>query len=171
MNQVLPVLLAEDDPNEVFLLQRAFSEAGITNPVIVVRDGKETIEYLQGHGENADRQEYPEPCLLLLDLRMPGMDGFDVLAWLRGQPLLHLTLPVVVITDSYNSADMEKALALGARSLFVKPFDHKQKVELLRELKALYLTPDWILAQVSSQRLAANIPFHVFLTPPPDSHN
>ncbi len=166
MNQVLPVLLAEDDPNEVFLLRRAFTEAGITNPLVVAHNGKEAIEYLRGKGEFADRQEHPEPCLLLLDLKMPGMDGFDVLAWIQAQPVLHLTLPVIVITDSYNNADMERALALGARSLFVKPFEHQQKVELLRELKTLYLTPDWILEPTTRQRFAANIPFHVFQTPP-----
>ena len=80
------ILLAEDDQNDVFFMQRAFSQARLLNPLKVVRDGEETIQYLQGEGVYADRVQYPFPVLLLLDLRMPRRNGFDVLEWLRQQP-------------------------------------------------------------------------------------
>ncbi len=171
MHETLAVLLAEDDPNEAFLMQRAFAEVGITNPLMVARNGKEAIEYLKGAGDYADRVQHPEPCLLLLDLKMPGTDGFDVLAWIRGQPRLQLTLPVIVLTDSYNNNDMQNALSLGAIGLFVKPFDHETRVKLLRELKALYLTPGWPLHPTPGQPLSSNIPFYVFSSPPHNSRN
>ncbi len=171
VNHFPPVLLAEDDPNEVFLLRRAFADAGILNPLAVARNGKEAVDYLKAEGEYSDRIDYPAPCLLLLDLKMPGMNGFDVLAWIRRQPLLDLTLPVVVLTDSYTNADMEKALALGAKGLFVNPFEHQDKVKLLQDLKELYLATTWILEEASRRRVAPNIPFHVFLTPTAESRN
>lgn len=72
------MLLAEDDEDHVLLIQRAFKEAGILNPLHVVPDGEEAIAYLNGDGKYADRKEFPLPCLLLLDLKMPNKNGFEV---------------------------------------------------------------------------------------------
>ena len=141
MHAVLPVLLAEDDPNEAYLMRRAFGDAGVTNPLIGVRDGQSVIEYLKGVGPYADRAAHPLPCLLLLDLKMPGMDGFEVLEWLRFQLTLHDRVPVVVLTDSYNNADMERATALGAREYLLKPYSHDVRIQMVRELHDRWLAP------------------------------
>src|SRR5690349_327990 len=80
------ILIAEDDEDHVFLLKRALQKGAVLNPVFVVSDGQEAIEYLKGEGKYADRYEYPLPSLLLLDLKMPQKDGFEVLEWIRQQP-------------------------------------------------------------------------------------
>ncbi len=95
----VPILLAEDDKNDVFLMKRAFDKAGIGNPLYLVNDGQEVVDYMEGTGKFSDRNKYPIPGLLLLDLKMPLMDGFDVLAWLRTHSQFD-TLPVVVLTTS-----------------------------------------------------------------------
>src|SRR5436190_23460124 len=92
-----PVLLAEDDPDDVLLTHIAFEKARLANPLQVVRDGEEAIAYLQGEGRFADRRKYPLPILLLLDLKMPKINGFQVLEWLRHEPVLK-RLPVAVMT-------------------------------------------------------------------------
>ena len=86
------VLIAEDDPGDVFLLQRAFSTAGVSASLHFVRDGQEAIDYLGGEASFADRTAYPLPELMLLDLKMPRLNGFDVLEWLRKQPGLRRLL-------------------------------------------------------------------------------
>src|ERR1041384_6928520 len=93
------ILLAEDDPDDVLLAQIALRKARLANPLQIVRDGEEAIAYLQGEGRYADRNRYPLPILLLLDLKMPKVNGFQVLEWLRKQPLLS-RLPVAVLTSS-----------------------------------------------------------------------
>ena len=92
------VLLADDDPNDVFLLQRAFQKTNIANPLHVVRDGEEAMAYLSGQDQYADRQRHPLPVLLLLDLKMPRKSGFEVLRWVRQQSGLK-RLPVVVLVE------------------------------------------------------------------------
>src|SRR4051812_28573679 len=97
------ILLAEDDPNDVLLIQRAFQKAGLRIALEVVADGEQAIEYLSGRGIYSNREKYPLPFLLLLDLKMPGIDGFEVLQWIRGQPSLKRLL-VVVLTSSILQA-------------------------------------------------------------------
>src|ERR1700674_4968478 len=93
------ILLVEDREDDVLLVRRAFAKANVLNPMQVVRDGREAIAYLKGEGKYSNRAEYPLPELLLLDLKMPGTDGFDVLKWMRQQPGLK-ALRVVVLTSS-----------------------------------------------------------------------
>jgi len=93
------ILLAEDREDEVLLLRHAFAKAGLLNPLHVVPNGEEAIHYLQGEGKYANRDEYPLPALVLLDLKMPRVDGFEVLRWIRQQPGLS-ALRVVVLTAS-----------------------------------------------------------------------
>src|SRR6266404_306053 len=124
------VLLAEDAGAEVDLLRWAFRKAGLPNHIIDVPDGAAVIEYLKGTTPFSDRAQYPFPRLLLLDLKMPKVDGFEVLAWLRTR-LEFSSLPVVVLSSSVFQADSQKAIALGAREFLTKPYDIKALVKLV----------------------------------------
>src|SRR5579859_2734656 len=93
------ILVAEDDDNDVFFLERAFKMAQIAHPRQRVKDGEEAIAYLRGDGKFADRERHPLPCLMLLDLKMPRKNGFEVLAWARQQPNIR-RLPVAILTSS-----------------------------------------------------------------------
>ena len=128
-----PLLLVEDHPADVLLIRRAFKKAAIDIPIRAVGDGEEAIAYLSGAGVYADRDEYPLPVLVLLDLKLPKKSGFEVLQWLREQPDLR-RLPVTVLTSSKESSDIDRAYEFGANSYLVKPpaFDNLQ--ELMRRL-------------------------------------
>jgi len=106
------VLLVEDDPNDVALTQRAFERAGFANPLQVLSDGEQAIGYLGGEASYADRNRYPLPILVLLDLKLPRTSGFEVLAWIRGAPNIR-RLPVVVLTSSQQSPDIDRAYDAG----------------------------------------------------------
>src|SRR4051812_33029458 len=93
------ILIAEDREDDVLLIRRSLERARVLNPIQIVRNGEETISYLQGEGKFANRDEYPLPSLLLLDLKMPRTDGFEVLRWIRQQPALK-ALRVIVLTSS-----------------------------------------------------------------------
>src|SRR5882762_8837912 len=113
------ILLVEDDEADIFLLRRAFRNARIANPLIEVRDGQAAIQYLSGVGAYADRARYPIPFLVLLDLRLPKLSGFEVLEWIRDQPEL-AELIVVVWTASAQVPEVAKAQELGANAYLVK---------------------------------------------------
>src|SRR5882762_9528893 len=132
------ILIAEDREDDVLLIRRAFRRAGILNPFQVVRDGDEAIGYLQGEGQYANRAEYPLPALMLLDLKMPRTDGFEVLKWVRQQPEL-AGLRVIVLTSSSDIRDINKAYELGANSFLVKPMDFQNFVEMTRFLQGHWL--------------------------------
>jgi len=132
------VLLAEDDPDDVLLTQIAFERARLANPLQVVRDGEEAIAYLSGEGAFADRDRFPMPILLLLDLNMPKMDGFQVLDWLRADPLLR-QLPVAIMTSSDHDPHISRAYALGADSYLIKPPDATAMLNLVQRLHAYWL--------------------------------
>jgi CheY-like chemotaxis protein len=115
-----PLLLVDDDPGDIFLLQRALTKANINLPQQIAINGEEAISYLSGEGEFANREEFPLPCAVFLDLKMPFTSGFEVLEWLRSQPQLS-NLPVYVLTGSSLETDRERALRLGATAYMVKP--------------------------------------------------
>src|SRR6185436_11022245 len=98
-----PVLVAEDEETDAMLLRWAFEKAGVAQPLVVARDGKEAVDYLEGEGDCADRVRHPFPCLLILDLKMPRMDGFDVLAWLGERPRFNHLPPIVLSSSAYQS--------------------------------------------------------------------
>jgi CheY-like chemotaxis protein len=106
-----------------------------------VRDGEEAVAYLKGEGRYFDREEYPVPDLLLLDLKMPRMDGFEVLRWIRQQPGLS-PLRVVMLTSSEDIRDVNVAYRLGANSFMVKPMDFENVVELGKVLRDYWLKMD-----------------------------
>jgi CheY-like chemotaxis protein len=134
MTDFAPVLLAEDDENDVILMRRAFRTTGLPNPLLIVPNGQEAISYLNAEGIFADRRKYPWPCLLLLDLKMPLLDGFDVLTWLqkRRRPK---DLRVVIFTSSNADADQLRAFALGADAYWVKPPDFNELLAIVRHLQ------------------------------------
>jgi len=134
----VPILLAEDDKNDIFLMRRAFDSAGFRNPLFVVHDGQEAIHYLEGVGQFAERDKHPLPGLLLLDLKMPLMDGFDVLAWLRKQHQFD-TLPVVLLTSSRHELDVGKSRELGVYDYRVKPQAFQDLVRLLEDVRKCWL--------------------------------
>src|SRR5882672_1891997 len=132
------VLLAEDDPDDILLTQIAFEKARLANPLQVVRDGEEAIAYLNGDGKFADRTQFPLPILLLLDLKMPKKNGFQVLEWLRKQPEIG-RLSVAIMTSSDHDPHISRAYQLGADSYLRKPPDADALVALVQRLHAYWL--------------------------------
>src|SRR5437667_6307456 len=128
------ILLAEDDENDVALLERAFQKAGLRNVLKLVRNGEQAIDYLSGRGMYANRERFPLPFLLLLDLKMPGADGFEVLQWVRAEPELKRLL-IVVLTSSKLQADVDRAYELGANSYLVKPVGFEEMVNLIKRFE------------------------------------
>ena len=126
----MPILLVEDDYNDVLLIQRAFRKAKIKPLVSNVSNGDEVLLYLEGKGKYADRTQYPVPLLILLDLKLPRRSGLEVLAWIRQQPKLRRLL-VVVLTSSQEDSDLTQAYDLGANSYLVKPIDFQEFVRLV----------------------------------------
>lgn len=114
------VLVAEDREDDILMLRRAFQQLGFQIPAQFVHNGDETIAYLAGTGRFANREEYPVPDLLLLDLKMPRKTGFEVLEWIQGQPSLS-RLRVVVLTTSSDIFEVNRAYQLGAASFLTKP--------------------------------------------------
>ncbi|HLH56911.1 MAG TPA: response regulator [Verrucomicrobiae bacterium] len=115
-----PLLLVEDDPTDLFILQRALRKANVTLPQHVATNGEEAINYLSGVNQFSELSAFPIPCAVFLDLKMPFISGFEVLEWVRSQPQL-CDLNVVVLTGSSVERDRERALALGAKAYLVKP--------------------------------------------------
>ncbi len=127
------VLLAEDNSTDALMVQRAFKKANLLNPVLVVEDGDKAVDYLAGAGPYTDREKFPIPVLLLLDLKLPRRSGLEVLHWLRQQPGLK-RLPTVVLTSSQDSADINRAYDLGANSYLVKPVEFDPLLNLVKTL-------------------------------------
>jgi CheY-like chemotaxis protein len=136
--QDLPILLAEDSDDDVFLMERAYKKAKLTNPLKVVSDGEQTLAYLRGEGVYADRDQYPFPGLLLLDIKMPRMNGLEVLSAIRQDPRLR-RLVVIVLTASNLDQDVNRAFDLQANSYLVKPLDTDGMVETLDKVRGYWL--------------------------------
>ena len=138
MDERAIILIAEDEEDYVLLLKRAFAEAQIRNPILSVSTGKDTISYLRGEGKYSNRDEYPLPDLLLLDLKLPGFSGLEILRWLRAQPEL-ASLRVVVLTSSEQLRDVNDAYRLGANSFLMKPYDFEDLVHLAKVIQEYWL--------------------------------
>lgn len=132
------ILHVEDDPNDTLLLEHACRKAGVIFDLQAVSDGDQAMAYLRGINAFSDRAKHPMPQLILLDLKMPRVSGFDVLAWLRSEDKLK-ELPVVVLTSSNHDADVKRAYELGARSYLVKPVGFEALVELVKTLPGLLI--------------------------------
>lgn len=135
----ITVLHVEDDSNDVLLFQHACQKAGVPLSLQNVTDGDEAIAYLEGSAKFKNRQEHPLPRLVLLDLKMPRISGFEVLLWMRKDEKFR-GLPVVVLTSSNHAADVERAYQVGANSYLVKPVDFNGLVEMAKSIHQYWLT-------------------------------
>jgi CheY-like chemotaxis protein len=133
-----PVLAAEDEETDRFILRLACEQAGLANPLVLVRDGEEALAYLQGRPPYEDRARHPLPALLVLDLKMPRRTGFEVLEWLATRPEL-ARLPAVMLSSSPDESDMATARRLGAREYFVKPHSLSEFVAIIRSVRERWL--------------------------------
>ena len=132
MNELKRILMAEDDPKDVELTLAALEENNLANEVVVVRDGSEAIDYLRRAGDYAQRPS-GNPALVLLDLKMPKVDGLQVLREIRGDPALKL-IPVVILTSSREERDLVESYNLGVNAYVVKPVDFGEFVSAVREI-------------------------------------
>ncbi|HVK58660.1 MAG TPA: response regulator [Candidatus Kapabacteria bacterium] len=119
MSRPCVFLLVEDNEDDAFFMQRAFQAARLQNPLHIVTDGEQAIKYLSGQNGFSDREKYPLPDLIFLDLKMPGLNGFDVLRWIRNDQ--KSKVPVAVLTSSPEEIDRRKARELGADCYLLKP--------------------------------------------------
>jgi two-component system, response regulator len=132
------ILLVEDNPDDVVLTERALKKARIANKVVVARDGAEALDFLFGTGAYSGRDTSAEPEVILLDLKLPKLDGLEVLRRLRGDQRTRL-LPVVVLTSSREDKDLTKSYELGANSYILKPVDFKQFAKAVRDVGLYWL--------------------------------
>ncbi len=140
MAKVSTVLLVEDSSDDVALVLRAFRKGRVPNPVYVVHDGREALAYLAGEGKYADRAAYPAAALVLLDLSLPDIGGFEVLRWIRRE-FKPNELRVIVLTGSVNLDDARMAYDLGADSFLMKPLEFENAVEI-----GTWLRESWLRA-------------------------
>src|SRR6185295_10702187 len=123
--QSFTVLLVEDDLNDIFLVKRAFKLARVKNPLQVVTDGQEAVAYLKGDGKYADRDMYPLPKLMVMDIKMPRRSGFEVLDWVKHNSGILKRIPIVIVSSSEDPGDINRAYELGANAYMVKPVDYR----------------------------------------------
>ena len=132
------ILLVEDNPSDIQLTQRALEKAHILNELIVAEDGEEAIDYLFGAGQFAGRDPRQLPALVLLDIKLPGQDGIEVLRRIRENPITRRQ-PVVILTSSKEESDVASSYDLGANSYIRKPVDFNQFAEAIQNLGLYWL--------------------------------
>lgn len=130
------IFLVEDDPNDVFLMERAMKKGNLNVPLRRAKNGRDAIEYLAAASKRSDPQEYPVPSVIFLDLKLPFVHGFDVLRWIKQQSTVS-KVPVVILSSSLEMEDRKKAHELGAQKFLVKPPTSETLVETLKELSLL----------------------------------
>jgi len=136
-----PILYIDDEPDDIFFMVRACKRAGLEEPIETVNQGSEAIAYLSGTGKYADRVRYPLPRLILLDLNIPGISGFEILKWIRSNPAVS-RLPVLVLTSSNQENDVRRAHSLGANGYLVKPGKIDELVRMIKAMKDYWLACD-----------------------------
>jgi CheY-like chemotaxis protein len=132
------VLLVEDNATDVLLIRRAFDKARLGNPLHVLGDGDAAVEYLSGSARYADREQFPLPILILLDLKLPRRSGLEVLEWLRGQASLR-RIPVVMLTSSEQPRDVNSAYDSGVNSYLVKPVEFDALFDMLKAVSLYWV--------------------------------
>jgi CheY-like chemotaxis protein len=124
------ILLVEDNEDDVFFMKRALKDAKVGFPVQILEDGQQALDYLSGKGPYSDRALHPLPHLMFLDLKLPYVEGFEVLAWMRDNPSLK-DMPVAILTSSAEDSDQERAKELNAKTYLVKPPTAKMILDAL----------------------------------------
>lgn len=137
MDSKLWILVAEDDPNDAFLLRRAFEKNGLRNPTHICSDGEDALAYLRGTGKYQDRKQFPFPEVIFTDLKMPKIDGLQVLQWLQQHPDCQV-IPVVVFSSSNLEEDVKAAYELGANAYIRKPPSFDALVEVVKVVAAFW---------------------------------
>ena len=138
-----PILLAEDNDDDVLITRRAWKKGQIKNKLYVVNDGEQALEFLYRKGEYVDS---PRPCLMLLDLKMPRVDGFEVLETIKGDSSLK-KMPVIILTTSSRSKDVERAYELGANSYICKPVSYENFIQTVIDMQKYWL----VVCEIPSQ--------------------
>jgi CheY-like chemotaxis protein len=139
MNKLAHILLVEDNRMDVELTLDAFHEAKLLNTIHVASNGQEALDYLFGRGQYADRHAFPLPNLILLDLKLPGIDGFEVLRQLKSTPILK-RLPVIILTSSKEEGDRALSYDYGANSYLVKPVSFDGFIGVVRQIEGYWLS-------------------------------
>lgn len=129
------ILIVEDDPDDRDLLARACRKAKVATPLQFAVDGNEALAFLDGIGSVPDQ---PRPAVILLDLKLPGRSGFEVLEWIKGHPILR-SVPVIILTSSRENVDLERAYDLGANSYLVKPARPEDLLRMVEQIDAYWL--------------------------------
>ncbi|MDD4870888.1 MAG: response regulator [Kiritimatiellae bacterium] len=132
------ILLVEDNPDDVDLTLRAFKKNNIANSVVIKRDGAEALEYLFGTENQSPQECNPLPAIILLDIKLPKIDGIEVLKRLRANPRTKI-LPVIILTSSTQEQDIIDSYSFGANSYVRKPVDFDQFIEAVRQLGLYWL--------------------------------
>jgi CheY-like chemotaxis protein len=138
MTELRPIMLIEDEHTDSLLIRRAFEKAGIQNPIQYVSNGDDALARLEGIGEYENRTQYPLPAFILLDLKLPGMQGLPLLRWIRSKRALRLS-PVVVLTNSADAADVKAAYEAGANSYLLKPADREEINRVIEVIQHYWL--------------------------------
>jgi CheY-like chemotaxis protein len=131
-------MLVEDSEDDREMMRFAFKKAGVQNPVFELHNGDEAIAYLSGERQYAERERYPLPCIIITDLKMPGVDGFELLEWLQKHPEFD-RVPKLVLSNSLIESDMKRVRQLGSCAFFVKPGQFDQLIKTVVEMNE-----DWI---------------------------
>jgi CheY-like chemotaxis protein len=139
MTRQAVILLVEDNRMDVELTLDAFRESRLNNSIRVAGDGPQALDYLHGRGEYADRDRHPLPDIVLLDLKLPGMDGLEVLREIKSTPLLK-RLPVIILTSSQEEGDRALTYDSGANSYLVKPVSFDGFLEVVKQIEGYWLT-------------------------------
>ncbi len=132
------ILLVEDNPDHVLIIKRALELNSVLNEVRVVEDGQEALDYLYRRGRYADPEAAPRPGLILLDIKLPKVDGFEVLKQIKSDPMLKM-IPIIMLTSSEQEADVVRSYLNGANSYIVKPIRFTEFVEKVREVKLYWI--------------------------------
>jgi len=138
MHRQCMILIVDDDENDIFFVKRAFTEINVHCTFHMLKNGQEVVDYLSGHEQYGNRDRYPLPIMMLMDLKMPVMDGFEVLAWLRAQPGIKV-IPTVVFSSSDLPADITRAYELGANSFMTKSVTYDGLLIKLQTLSQYWL--------------------------------
>jgi len=139
MDRFAHILLVEDNRMDVELTLDAFKEARLLNTIYVSPNGQDALDYLFGRGKYADRIAYPIPNLVLLDLKLPGVDGFEVLRQVKSAPILK-RLPVIILTSSKEEGDRALTYDIGANSYIVKPVSFSGFLDVIKQIEGYWIS-------------------------------